>query len=107
MLGGEKRSEGYAESLDSMGGNGKTYLVLAESRETMTVTRTRPVFRMIYCPHCGSDTNLFRRDDDEPEGSHALLCKHGEAKIGETTENAAANGDKIVKTIPRRFFDIG
>ena len=69
-------------------------MVLAESRETTTVTRSRPVFRKIYCPHCGSDTNLFRRDNEQPKGTHTLICDHDENKIGEAMENVAANGDK-------------
>lgn len=78
-----------------MGGNGKRYVVLAASRETTTVTRARPVFRKIYCPHCGSDTHLFRRDDDDqPADRHTLLCEHHLGKLGDGSETAAPEDDQ-------------
>ena len=78
-----------------MGGNGKRYVVLAASRETTTVTRTRPVFRKIYCPHCGSDTQLFRRDDDDqpPEG-HTLLCEHYIEELADGEETVGRKDDQ-------------
>ena len=78
-----------------MGGNGKRYVVLAASRETTTVTRIRPVFRKIYCPHCGSDTQLVRRDDDDqpPEG-HTLLCEHHIEELFDREETVGRKDDQ-------------
>ena len=63
--------------------NGKRYMVLAESRETTTITRSRRMFRKVYCPHCGSATALFQlsEDDTMSDRFHTLLCENHKGEI--------------------------
>jgi hypothetical protein len=63
--------------------NSKKFLVISETREITVITRNRPIFRKVHCPHCGMETGLFERESQpvyDAGNKHVFIClEHQEA----------------------------